>query len=466
MRRNKDTWILAVLLILLGFLVVLTVMRSTAEKEVLELFPRRTSYSTRPNGVKALYLTLERLGYRVRRHAAPLYLLPQDPAVRAAFILSPEPFAPLASDEWRGLAEWVRDGRLACLAFDLPELGGVQDWHRIIPGLVPKTTPADLWKPESAELIPSTQAPAVWPSALTRDAPRLVVKGEYRLDLAARAIPSNEQEGGSGGERESGRTGERENNPPSEEEGKGEAGIPIGMRHPKELPEEVAPVWNGAATLYRDEHGPVVAYSAWGKGGFLLVSSPWLFSNDGLDEGDNLALVLNAVDAFAPPPKGGVILFDEFHHGYGQQRTLWQVTPIPVRIGLVQAALALLLLLFGLSRRFAAPIPLPGEERSRAEYLASMATLYQRARATPLVRQFLEENFRREVAADLALEPDASDEQLVRVASQRNPALGQRLQGLWEHLAQVKQRNPPPEEALLRLAAEMYSLKQEVRNTI
>jgi hypothetical protein len=30
----------------------------------------------------------------------------------------------------------------------------------------------------------------------------------------------------------------------------------------------------------------------------------------------------------------------------------------------------------------------------------------------------------------------------------------------------VKQMNHPPEEALLRLAAEMYTLKQEMRDTI
>jgi hypothetical protein len=225
-------------------------------------------------------------------------------------------------------------------------------------------------------------------------------------------------------------------------------------------------VWNGAATLYRDAHGSVVAYSAWGKGGFLLVSSPWLLSNDGLDEGDNLILVLNALDAFAPSRSGQVILFDEFHHGYGKKGTLWQVTPGLVRLGLVQVGVAVLVLLFGLSRRFAAPLPLWGEERSRAEYLDSMATLFQRARATPLVRQHLEENFRRDVAACLALGPGASDEQLVEIARHRNQDLAQRLQRLFDHLTPVKQMKHPPEEALLRLAAEMYTLKQEVRDTI
>src|SRR5205807_8532164 len=94
-------------------------------------------------------------------------------------------------------------------------------------------------------------------------------------------------------------------------------------------------------------------------------------------------------------PTPNPVFFDEYHHGYGAERGILSLLAPIARLGLAQLAVAGLLLLYTVSRRFGRLLPEEGRvRRSRSEYLGSMASLLPRARAVGLAvsqvrRQFL-----------------------------------------------------------------------------
>ena len=421
----------AIVFVLFLLLIALATMMFVHEErqEWFEPFPRRTSYNSRPTGTKGLYLTLKRLGYRVARHQAPLTALPEGKVV---FVLAPEVIRAVTSAEWKALTEWVKEGRLAWVALEDPERAAEEQW-------AVKHSPKDLTP---------TPAEPLWRGELMAGVRELKVRGGVRLSSeSGTSTPSAESH--------------PEGTEAPESKGRGWIGLsPLGEAadFPKALPE----VWRASVPLFADQCGPVVRYAAWGEGAFLLVGSPWLFSNEGLDKGDNLTFVLNAVETFVGSRREGLIWFDEYHHGYGKRLTLWQVTPRLVKWGVGQLVLALLLFLWGASRRFTRPLPLSGQERSRAEYLESLATLFQRARATRLVVNQLAETFRQDLATALALPAAASNEELVASVASRDPTLAARLRQTLTDTSRLRAASAPEEAAVLRWAGQLHSLRQEV----
>lgn len=109
-RFSQDVWVLIVLLL---FFVVTSVFVTTRgdENGGMEVIPRRTSYSSRPGGLRALYETLGQTGYPVQRHTAPLTGLASDGVL---FIISPE--TPISSQDWQAVRAWVERGNLLILA--------------------------------------------------------------------------------------------------------------------------------------------------------------------------------------------------------------------------------------------------------------------------------------------------------------------------------------------------------------
>jgi hypothetical protein len=122
--------------------------------------------------------------------------------------------------------------------------------------------------------------------------------------------------------------------------------------------------------------------------------------------------------------------FSEFHHGYGRAPGIWSLFDTPTRLGIAQVGLAFLLLLFAVSRRFGAPIPLREGMRQRSEYLSSMASLLRRAHATDAARRVLERKFREDIASSLGLAADADASLLLEAAGRAHPDKVERLRRL------------------------------------
>lgn len=115
-RLATDTWVL----IVLGLFLAVTAYVASREQRaasMVELRPRRTTYSSRPGGLKALYETLDRLGYPVCRHLAPLTTELPDGVL---FIATPE--QSVGRNEWRSLREWVERGNLLVVSSDPGDL--------------------------------------------------------------------------------------------------------------------------------------------------------------------------------------------------------------------------------------------------------------------------------------------------------------------------------------------------------
>jgi len=111
-RLSQDVWVLLALFL---FLVVITIFAAGKRDggTGIDLIPRRTTYSARPGGLRALYETLDKLGYRVSRRLEPFN---SAPAGGVLFLISPE--VPLSTAEWTTLRQWVEAGNLLVVSSD------------------------------------------------------------------------------------------------------------------------------------------------------------------------------------------------------------------------------------------------------------------------------------------------------------------------------------------------------------
>jgi hypothetical protein len=172
---------------------------------------------------------------------------------------------------------------------------------------------------------------------------------------------------------------------------------------------------------------PEAVFHAWGKGGGVLavmdegkgrviaLPVPELFSNTALKEEDNARLALNLL---LEHRQDGVILLDEYHHGYGRS--------LLAHLGRSQAlwpflqGILLFLAIWALwGRRFGPVRPLLVDaRRSSMEYVRSMAGLFQRAGARRLALEAAIQWTRDEAGKSL-LEGDRSLQAALRSAEGR-----------------------------------------------
>jgi hypothetical protein len=127
----------------------------------------------------------------------------------------------------------------------------------------------------------------------------------------------------------------------------------------------------------RDSWGNVLGAIKEGEGRIIAMADPHLFSNQSLGAEDHALL---ALDLLLSHLGEGVLMVDEYHHGYGRATTvLGHLLGLPALVPFLQGVVVLLILWASKGRRFGTPRPLPGEEpRSPMEYEKAMARLYQR----------------------------------------------------------------------------------------
>jgi len=233
-------------------------------------------------------------------------------------------------------------------------------------------------------------------------------------------------------------------------------------RHPREMEYPTLPrpdrPWQEPFPILADGTREAVSYARYGQGAVVLLSTPEAVANEGIDRGANLRFFLNLVDG-AP---AGTILFDEYHHGHGysEGKSLWNHLPRDVRLGLVHLGLAGLLLMWALSRRGAAPLPLQVPPRERSEYLESMATLLGRAHATGLVARSRRRRFVEELARLLGVPAEVAA--IVRALSSRDAGLARDAEDVLRRLDTLSAQQRPPASDLLALAEREARILQKV----
>jgi hypothetical protein len=162
-----------------------------------------------------------------------------------------------------------------------------------------------------------------------------------------------------------------------------------------------------AAPLVADDTGAVVASYRLGKGTVTIVADESLFQNARLKRADNARLAFDLATAGSTPR--GAVAFDEWSHGYEAGDSWWAILPRPFQAAFVIIAFALVLLAVGTALRFGPTARLPDEsERTSAEYLTSMALLFERGRAVRAAIADMADACIRDVAAALGLADSAS----------------------------------------------------------
>ena len=217
-------------------------------------------------------------------------------------------------------------------------------------------------------------------------------------------------------------------------------------------------------TLYGDADGPTVVAWRMGAGEILWWAGATPLTNAGLQRAGNLQLFLNSVSNPAPL----TIYWDEYFHG--QRASLWSYfegTPVPW--GMLQAFVITLAILFTYSRRFGPVVnPAPVSRLSPLEFVDTVGSLYQNARAGSVAVAVSYRRLRLQVSQRMGLPSSASDQALVDAAAER---MGWDAGAFADSLAKASgaehlQRMRPAEALALVQALEGYSAQLGIPKTI
>lgn len=202
-------------------------------------------------------------------------------------------------------------------------------------------------------------------------------------------------------------------------------------------------------TLLGTDDAAVVAGLKHGRGYIYLSAATHPFTNAGLRDPGNAAFVLNLLRRV---PAGGRIQFDEYHLGYFEPPSTTSVvfgSPLGWAASYALLAIALYLILSG--RRFGRPIPLQAEivRRNSAEYVTSMADLFQRGGKRDYIAQHYYTAFKRRLARRDGIMPNDDDGAFVRELARLRPIDEPALTALLARL-----RTARSEEALVAAVGE------------
>jgi hypothetical protein len=195
-----------------------------------------------------------------------------------------------------------------------------------------------------------------------------------------------------------------------------------------------------------------------GSGYAYLSASAFPFSNEGLRDPQNAALVLNMLRRV---PAGGRIQFDEYHHGFFTPPSTGRIvfgSPWGWAAAYAVLVIGLYLLLSG--RRFGRPIPLQEElvRRSSTEYVESMADLFLRGGKRAYILKHYRAAFKRRLAQRDGINPQLDDAEFVRELARARELDEPALAAL---LARLRAASPSDAE-LVRTVADADALADTI----
>lgn len=107
---SRDSWLAIGLFVVLLLVTVAAAIQQTREKGP----PPLASFSSAPDGARALWLWLAELDYSVSDEASKVFHLPRE----TSLMLILEPFTEVTPNEWQTIDQWVEDGGALVLAGD------------------------------------------------------------------------------------------------------------------------------------------------------------------------------------------------------------------------------------------------------------------------------------------------------------------------------------------------------------
>src|SRR5262245_26264604 len=340
-----------------------------------ESAPDRSTFNGGATGTRALYDFLHESGYQVARWREPTAtLLSFNGPKPSTIVVVGETQIPFSQTESKELLHWVESGGRLVIIDRSPDL-------RLLPGSgewTIQTHPTNFPRPELNPSDFDQMTRDVKPVAPSQ--PTLLARGVdqimpsrfaglisigYRNSVKApnkSAKPAAKPAGGDSDEDEDDAT-------------------PGSSPEPAEITNQPLPSPAPVATFI-NERGALLVDYAHGKGRIVLLSEPYIVTNNGINRADNLQLAINVIMG-----DGGLAAFDEFHQGHAYTHNAliqyFEGTPVLAICG--QLALIGLAIVWSRGTRLGRPLPLPQvDRRSSLEFVASMAELQQRAKAHDL----------------------------------------------------------------------------------
>lgn len=416
---KQQLLIFFVLIFLILLLVGLNAATYVQKEKVpdTEFAPNRTTYNSGSTGTQAFYALLSETGRDVIRWRASLETLRADakngPAV---FVMIGPLRRDLTDQESTQLMEWVASGGTLVLIDREPvkELAVTTTQWQI--SVSPQVNP-DLFVVDAADQIQMTaETPArkpVQPSYFSQDvnavqasrfasAVKLERHGDVTAPTSGLFKPPTQTPSPTPVDFYSG--GQLAPAPRSESDSGGSSSDDEDEEQVEKTVEELLEEVSFEAPIVHIG-GPgqnLLVEAPFSQGRVVILSDPYIVSNNGISLVDNSRLAVNLVTS-----RPGQIAFDEYHHGYGanNNRFLQYFEGTPVIAIFLQCGLLIALVFFSQSRRFARPIAEPESSRlSKLEYVAAMAELQQRTRAYDLAIENIYADFRRRAAALVGLD--------------------------------------------------------------
>jgi hypothetical protein len=360
MSSQARHWLVFGVILLVTFVLAL-VVAGNRQRYALSRAP--SSFNPSPSGTKAVFVTLQKLGWRAERWQHPWTKLVSRTGILVyADFATEESFggqgaAPPTGEEANALAHWVARGN-TLLYYASPDRHLWRSGSKLLDNLDIRVR---------SNVVETAESTDFW--TLRRKTETLHDITPVKLTEGVRAVTL-------------------ERSP--------------GVR-----------VTEGAAVpLVAGGDGS--AHALWvphGRGQVIFFSSASLIDNEFLVAGDNLALLL---DLLRDLPEGGTILFDEFHHGYSSEFAMHDFLMLPVvKFAALQLALVAALVLYSQARRFGEPVPLVREtRRSVMEYAVALGDLYQRAGTQLETLEYLYQHVRRELIVRHGLGAAATAEEI------------------------------------------------------
>ncbi len=215
------------------------------------------------------------------------------------------------------------------------------------------------------------------------------------------------------------------------------------------------PVPRRATGCYSRPDGSWLVVDPQGDGTLVVIGGAGAFTNSQLGRADNAVLAANLL---APSSETHLAVLWVQRAGSGE-KSLTDLVPAGVKLGMVQLALAFVLVVLWRGRRLGRPVV---EEQpvtiEGSETVSAVGRLLQRARARPQAAQILREDLRHTLAVRRGLPPDAPSDQVADVAAARFGVARERVLGV------LAGADPAGEDALVGLAESVESLRREVEH--
>jgi hypothetical protein len=222
-----------------------------------------------------------------------------------------------------------------------------------------------------------------------------------------------------------------------------------------------------SAVHFAGDNGPLLIDKPYGEGHVTLLTEPYVIQNNGIGQGDNLALALNLVDALG---RKGRIAFDEYHHGHGAAKSGGRgglreyVAGTPVPWILLQRGLIAAVAAATIGSRFGRAVPLKTERRTSAlEFVSSMANIQRLARASDLAVENVYSSFRARLCRYANVPSDAPVDEIARAAAARGQVDAGRLRDVMLRCEAALAGEQPSPKELVDLVAELRRIEAALK---